>query len=56
MDVDARRDRFECKITTHLQSNTYLQLANRVANELRRNNVAYSDVKTSGMYTIISFK
>ena len=49
-DVEALRDRYECNITTYPPSDTVMQLVDRVAIELIRENVPllFSEVSTSG--------
>lgn len=50
-DLDARRDRYECKISTFPPTDGIMQLVERVAIEMQRSNVVFSAITTSGTFT-----
>ena len=52
MDYEARYERLECNITTYSSSGSALQLADRVATELKRMRTLIIDVSTSGSHLL----
>ena len=49
VDIDARRDRYECNITTYSPASNAVELVERVANEISREDIQiYSALITSG--------